>query len=291
MYRTIIVGCDGSEHEADAIALAQQLRDPEGGRLVLTHVFGLFEDRLAEATETLERAEANVDGGVPCEHQMVSATSAAAGLDVVAETVGADLIVLGGSHRGLVGQLAGRKTIQRLLHGAPCAVAVAVPGQRGRFGEHSRICVAYDGSPEARFALDTAYGIAVATSAHVEVCSVVEPLVYASGFGAGVDAGFDDERGRAGRAELDRALTWAPEGITVQPRLAWGFPASAVLEAAGADVDLVVAGSRGYGALHRAVAGSVSGQLLTGGKVPVLITPRIVARAAAAEPASAGASA
>lgn len=304
MFRTIIVGCDGSEHEADAIALAQQLRDPDGGRLVLTNVFPLYRgiwtpiepfeyaEWLADqATESLHRAEANVAVGVPCERQAIAAPSAAAGLDDLADTLGADLIVLGGSHRGAVGELAGRKTVQRLLHGAPCAVAVAAPGQGQRFGDHPRICVAYDASPEARFALDTAYGIAATTSASVDVCTALEPIVYAAGFAGGVYVGLDEEREKAGRADLDEVVALAPDGIAAEGHILSGPPASVVLAQAGDDVDLVVAGSRGYGALHRAIAGSVSGRLLTDGKAPILVTPRVVARAASAELAGAGASA
>lgn len=120
---------------------------------------------------------------------------------------------------------------------------------------------------------------------------MLEPIVYASGFRGGVDAGFAEERKLAACRELDQALAVAPDGVPVEPRLVWGSPAGALFEQAGADVDLLVAGSRSYGALHRAIAGSVSGHLLAAGKVPVLVTPRVVVRAAAAELASVGATA
>ncbi|MGI8622174.1 MAG: universal stress protein [Solirubrobacteraceae bacterium] len=286
MYRTIVVGCDGSQHEADAIALAQQLRDSRVGRLILANVYPLYRglagpgltvqylDWLADhARDTLDRAEASVSYGVPCEHFTIQRSSAAAGLNDLAETTSADLIVLGGSHRGLPGDVAGRKTVQRLLHGAPCAVAVAAPGQAQRFGASPRICVAYDGSPEACFALDVAYAIAAETSASVLLCSVVEPIVYATGFAVGGAAGFDEVREGAARHELEAAAARAPAGVGVEQRLLSGSPAQAVTEAAATDVDLIVAGSRGFGALHRALAGSTSGGLLKNGRVPVLVTP------------------
>ena len=293
MYRTILVGCDGSEHEVGAIALAQQLREPHEGRLILGNSFPLYRgfsgpglaidyaDWLRDqAFEMLEHAEAHVAYGVPCERQAIASPSAAGGLNDLAETLNADLIVLGDSHHGLVGDLAGRKTIQRLLHGAPCAVAVAAPGQSARFGGSPRIYVAYDASPEARFALETAYGIAAEMTATVVLCFVLEPLVFASGFYAvAPDVATDKARERAAHVELEDAAALAPEGVTVEQQLLWGPPAHAVMEAASA-ADLVVAGSRGFGALHRALAGSTSGELLKNGRTPVLVTPRTVAQRA-----------
>lgn len=59
-------------------------------------------------------------------------------------------------------------------------------------------------------------------------------------------------------------------------RVAWGSAADALL-ADQSDVALLVAGSRAYGTLHRAIAGSVSGALLTRASAPVLVTPRVPA--------------
>jgi nucleotide-binding universal stress UspA family protein len=187
----------------------------------------------------------------------------------------ADLIVLGGSHLGSAGDLAGRKTVQRLLHGAPCAVAVATPGQSARFGESPRICVAYDASPEARFALGIAYALASETSASVTLCAVVEPVVIAAGFyGVGTDMTLGEEHKRAAGAELELAASSAPAGVAVEQRVVWGTPAHTEVAKVAEGADLIVAGSRGFGALHRAIVGSTSGGLLKNGHTPVLVTPR-----------------
>ncbi len=300
MYRTILVGCDGSEHEADAIALAQQLRDPERGRLILANVFpldrglagpdinGEYPRWSAErAAETIAQAEANVSYGIPCERQVMAGPSAAAGLNDLAETMHADVIVLGGSHHGRAGGLAGRMTVQRLLHSAPCAVAVAAPDQSARFGDSPSVCVAFDASPEADFALEAAYDVARETSASVVLCSVLEPIVYAGGFGGGAVVGFDADRQGAARAKLDDAAARAPDGVAVEQRLLMGTPAHLELSRAAEHADLLVAGSRGYGALHRAIAGSTSGGLLKNGRTPVLVTPRNVLRHAGVAAAAA----
>jgi nucleotide-binding universal stress UspA family protein len=286
MYRTIVVGCDGSAHESEAIALAQQLRDPQG-KLILVNAFSpswgitapgveLYSSWLADqSADVLKRAEANVAYGVPCELRPTPGRSPAAALNDVAEATGADLIVVGGSHHRLASDSPVRRTARHLLHGAPCAVAVAVPGQSARFGGSPRICVAYDNSPEARVALDAAYDVAVATAARVDAYFALEPFVFASGFAVGPAVGFEEGREDEAHAELDAAVARAPEGVAVEGHVLLGSAAQRIADAA-ADSDLLVTGSRGFGALHRVIVGSTSSGLLRDGRTPVLVTPRVL---------------
>ncbi|MEA2123640.1 MAG: hypothetical protein QOI80_422 [Solirubrobacteraceae bacterium] len=280
MYRTIVVGCDGSEHEANAIGLAQHLLDPLSGRLILVNAFSPsalafdYTGWLAErADEILERAEANVRYGVTCERRRASGPSVAAALNGIAEAEHADLIVLGDAHHGL--DLLARGTARGLLHGAPCAIAVASPNQSEHFGAPQRICVAYDASPEAHVALDAAYRIAVATAAAVQLFLALEPFVFASGFAVGPAVGFDAARETEARAELDAAIALAPRGVDVAGEVVLGPAAQAIADAAS-DADLLVTGSRGFGALHRVVVGSTSAGLLRDGRTPLLVTPRVL---------------
>ena len=53
-----------------------------------------------------------------------------------------------------------------------------------------------------------------------------------------------------------------------------GTPQEAIAETCHGVVDLLVTGSRGYGALRRAFAGSVSEALVEGAPHPVLVIPR-----------------
>jgi nucleotide-binding universal stress UspA family protein len=258
VYRTIVVGCDGSDRQADALALARQLRDPDGGRLVLAHV-GRAEEIVAAAVEEL-------GPGVRHEAHTVAGASAAAGLNELAERLDADVIVLGRSESGMLAEAVGLTTVQRLLHDAPCAVAVAAPDGAARFGT---VAVAYDGSPEAELALTAAYAIAGATAASVVVCSVLEPIVVVADLVGELD---DDEVEREVRKQLDTAASRAPAGVGVEQLLVRGSPPYAVLLEKLGDADLIVAGSRGHGALHRAVAGSTSASLLKDARTSVLVT-------------------
>lgn len=284
MFKTIVVGCDGSEATLEAIALAEQLRDPEHGHLILVAVYPFYrnfavaplpyDDWLRGVAERdLKRAADKVTPGVPCETQSIASPSAAAGLDEVADTVNADLIVIGPSHHGTVGRVAGRTTVQRMLHAAPCALAVAGPRQALR--AEGWITAAYDGSAESRFALSAAYAAATRLRSHVRICTAIEPIIYAAGFGGPIPPAFDREREQAARERLLALAAEAPAGVSVETKVQWGPPGEVLLELAGDDTILIVAGSRGYGPIRRLLAGGVSAHLLVNGEIPVLVTPRV----------------
>jgi nucleotide-binding universal stress UspA family protein len=197
----------------------------------------------------------------------------AGALNATAEAVGADLIVLGDAHHG--SDLLARGTARGLLHGAPCAVAVASANQSEHFGAAPRICVAYDASPEARVALDAAYRIAAATAATVELFYALESYVFATGYAVAPDLGFEKAREDGARARLAAAAERAPENIVVESHVLWGPAAQAIADAAS-DADLLLTGSRGFGALHRVIVGSTSSGLLRDGRTPLLVTPRVL---------------
>ena len=152
---------------------------------------------------------------------------------------------------------------------------MAAPGQDERFGAAPRVCVAHDGSEEADAAVTVAYDIAAATAGSVVLVRVVEPILYADGY-APMPADLDAERelGVYATASLADAAERAPSGVPVERRVLYGQAARTILDVAHDGFDLLVAGSRGYGAAHRVLAGSVSAPLLTDGHVPVLVTPR-----------------
>ncbi|MEA2168023.1 MAG: hypothetical protein QOF76_1323 [Solirubrobacteraceae bacterium] len=266
MFRTIIIGCDGTEREARAIALALQLRDPHVGRLVLVDATFMFHLRSPVSPEVLlGRAEANVPFGIPCERRRLVGLSTGAAINDLAETIGADLIVLGGAGHDPVHGLATAVAAGNLVHGAPCAVAVAARGLYPPFAASSYLAVAYDGSPEADAALESAYGIAETTGAGVRLCLAIE---------------FEADRERAGRDALAAAAARAPEGIEVEQRLLIGPPAQEVSGAA-LDCNLLITGSRGHGAGHRVLVGSTSAGLVRDGRTPLLVIPRALVSDAA----------
>ena len=283
MFRTILVAHDGTGSGDRALALALRLRHPEG-RLVLIGVhpstrfaleptvpIDLIERLHVEAETQLSRAAAALPPGVPYRWETIASSSVTQALTEAAASEGADLLVVGPSHRRRFGRAVLHTTGQRTLHGAPCAVAAATWEDR----DIERIGVAYDGSAESDLALDAAYGLAAELGASVALMCAVEPLTLVEG-GVPVPADPDYEAATTDNAEdlLMTAASRAPAGVPVRWEILRGRASDVLARLAPEDAELVVAGSRGHGPIRRVLLGSVSTALVGAASVPVLVTPR-----------------
>ncbi|MDA0183156.1 universal stress protein [Solirubrobacter phytolaccae] len=228
---TILVGVDPAAPAHEAIAFARALADAEGADL--QHV-------------SAHRGE-----------------SAAQLLHQRAEATDARLVVLGSSHTGRLGRVIPGSTGERLLHGAPCAVAVVPRGHVDRPIDH--IGVAYDASPEAEAALTHATELARHLGATLDLIGVANPDPYE-----------DDDSARTVQVRLERALRTLPFDVDGTIVRLHGEPADA-LAIHSADLDLLVTGSRGYGPLRSVIVGAVSGRLMRTARCPVIVVPRAVA--------------
>jgi nucleotide-binding universal stress UspA family protein len=203
------------------------------------------------------------------ERRAVVADSPARGLHDLARDTGAELISVGTTHRGPFGRLAPGSVGMHLLHGAPCPV-VAVPPECGD-RPISTVGVAYDGRSESKSALHYADELAQRLGAHLVVLGASQPLLVPVGVVPTfpVSAAEDFER------EFESMLERAAEGTrsAAEARAMVG-PAGPTLIDASADVDLLVTGSRGYGAITGVVLGSVSRHLVDHAACPVLVVPR-----------------
>jgi nucleotide-binding universal stress UspA family protein len=274
-FRHVIVAFDGSPQGDDALALALRLRDPDQGELTLAcvvpggrwHVGAHAHRPDAVVPGEIERLFSDacarvIPPGIRVRRRAPIAPSPARGLTELAESEDADLIVIGSSRHAEPGRIRLERTAGRLLQGAPCAVAIT-PGGLRSIEPIRHVGVAYDGSPEADAALHAGYEIAAASGAAVT-------LLYAmltDGFAPG------DARLRA-QSLLDAAADAAPTGVNPATTLLVGQPAQVIREASEGIVDLLVAGSRGYGPMQRALLGSVSEMLVEGAPQPVLVLPR-----------------
>ena len=151
-----------------------------------------------------------------------------------------------------------------------------------------RILVATDGSPSSTEAV--AFGVELAAEHAAELLFVhVVPtldVVPARGFGA-IGGAFPHEVGEHDRALLDEAAAVAAEHevASTTTMLRGDTIDEIVAHADSQDVDLIVVGSRGHGAIANALLGSVSRGILGESKRPVLIV-RAAAVAAPADVAS-----
>jgi nucleotide-binding universal stress UspA family protein len=129
-----------------------------------------------------------------------------------------------------------------------------------------KVLVAYDGSENARLALE--YAAAKHRDDELTVISVV-PAQY--GFrGGGVDPTHSVEDNRT---MLDEAAALLRErGVSAHAVESIGDPANAILDAAEqGGYDLVIVGSRGLNAVERFLTGSVSSRVVSHAPCSVLV--------------------
>jgi nucleotide-binding universal stress UspA family protein len=283
--KKIVVGFDAGVESDDALALGHALAEPDRAQLhvaiVLPRAPVPFEEAIAggQLSEQLDRelyasatrqlggsesVRANLDGAR-------AGRSAARALYEYAEEREADLIVVGSSHRGKLGRALIGSVAESLLRGAPCAVAVAPRGFARR--EHhgfDLIGVAYDGSPEADLALQEAELLSHSLEARLRLIAVVPPT---SAIGPQVDELERRVLRRAYRGILEWGASKLAEGAQQETVLVEGDPAK-ILADQGSQLDLLVLGSRGYGAIRGALLGAVSSGVIRTASCPVLVTPR-----------------
>jgi len=284
----ILVGHDGSPHAQDALALGRLLSTYTGAELVLARVVpweplplqampipelkNRYEEEeraaLAQLREAADRIGASAEAG-PGE-------SPSQGLQLLAEELNPDVVVVGSSHRGRIGQVLAGNIALRLLNGLDRPLAVAPAGYAGGAGELRTIGVGFDGSMESRAALRAAGELASAAHAEVRVIGVAtshaEVATHPRAFAWGAGAGRDDLHERL-RGAVESAAGSLPTGVAHSVELHTGGPATVLMDE-GQTLDLLVLGSRGYGPARRLLLGSVSSQLVRGAPCPVLVVPR-----------------
>ena len=283
----IVVGFDGSDRAEDGLALARMLAGNSGASILLAHVVGSglpmapdwrqYESALREGAEEMLAAAAT-GAGDGLETRVTTSSSPARGLHDLAASEGADLIVLGSSHRSALGRLLIGAVPERLLHGAPCAVAVAPRGFREEPDRALRtVAVGVDGSTDSKHALEFARQLAMDAGAKLEVLAVYEPEII-FGYGAGVaviDHGeLQESQTKFLENEVAQAVEGSPASLKVAGDVLSGNAAQALAERVERGIDLLVLGSRAYGPVRKVVLGSVSARLARDAPCPLLIVPR-----------------
>jgi nucleotide-binding universal stress UspA family protein len=276
MFENVLVGVDGRPNGRDAIVLARLLSDGDGkltlahvrsGRLHPSHAIpsGTLDDERRGSDELLERERA--EAGMAAELVSVVAPSPGRGLHEQAEELGADLLVVGSTSRGPLGRAMLGDDTRGALNGAPCAVAIASAG----YSEHpvpiAKIGVAYNDSPESKMALALARKLAEQLRAAVRVLEVVSIPTYA--YAGLVPLAIGDNIDSM-LAEANARLAELPD---VEAQAVYGLTGEELAEF-GDEVDMLVAGSRGYGPVKRLVLGSTSEYLERHARCSLLVLPR-----------------
>lgn len=207
---------------------------------------------------------------------LVRQGSAGRALHDVAEHYNAAAIVVGSSHRGPVGRVLMGDVAAGLLHGAPCPVVVAPRGYAAPADGLRDIGVAFTDTPEGRLALARAGELAQQCGGSLYCLTVAEPLEWTApgavpGWAPPVDL-IETSRTRAQHC-AETASELVPSGLGATSEVLDGTPVQALTDVS-ATLDLLVCGSRGYGALRSVIVGGVSRGLAHRAACPLLVVPR-----------------
>lgn len=290
LYGRIILGYDASEQSHDALALTRLLAAGGQRSVVVAHVIPQpppYDARTKEYVKLVHHHDHSVLdpalaalSGFRVESRPIESGSPARGLHELVEEEGASLVVIGSTHRSPVGRVVLGSTGEILLSGTPASVAIAPRGFASRVPDAIRTVTAgFKPGSEGRAALRAAASLASELGAKLRAIAVKETLMRARHARHG-----DAEEAASLEEALETALAdvQAPDA----ERAVVSGGAAEELAREGADSDLVVIGSRGYGPLHHTLLGSVSAKLMRLSPAPLLVVPR-GAQAANARPAAA----
>jgi nucleotide-binding universal stress UspA family protein len=202
-------------------------------------------DTAADAVRLATRLAAAVGTRVVVADAFLPGRDVAQGLREIARRERASLLAVGRTQRGPAGRGLADSVPDQLLAHAPCPVLVVPPGRRGALGV---IGVAFDAREASLAALTFAKDLAHDVGARVVLLGV---------------------------GSIQHGLSFDPLAYCdIECRTLHGPPSSALEAECSDGIDLLVAGSRGYGPLHSVVAGSVSRHLAHHAPCPVLVVPR-----------------
>lgn len=285
MAKTIVIAVDTQERTLDTVALGRVLAASIGAPAKLVTVFpyaplggGADQPQLVgvreEAAETLAGLGREMGLG-DAAVEVVAGNFAARELQHVTERDDTGLIVVGSTMRGPVGRLLVGGVGERLLGGAATPVAVAPRGYSDVAEPRlERIGVGVDGSDEAQRALEAAVALAGKAGAAVRVITAFQPLAFGGVTTAALPSPSANETMRTELLAVhEKAVATARAQVQADGLFTDG-PADDVLLRASADLDLLVAGSRGYGPIGAVLMGSATTALARGAACPILVTPR-----------------
>lgn len=296
MFERIVVGYAGEQAGRDALALAAALAGCLGGGLtvvfpyhpllatrdaeeVQTRVEGEVSELLREIVPRYTDAPRREDEQPQPVFHWSSAGWPIHALHQLAAYEAADLIVFGAASSGPRDALH-VSLMERMIHGAPCAVALAPSGYAGRAAHPlRRLGVGFCDTEEARAAVGLARELASELGAELEVVAAagLDPTLASYAFSAPPMAEAQSEIEAEVAEGVERAAAELRDGVPVRGRTIAGIPAE-VLIARSRELDLLVLGSRAYGPLRHALLGSVSATVMRGASCPVLVLPRGVRR-------------
>jgi nucleotide-binding universal stress UspA family protein len=275
----VLAAFDPVTRDGAPVRFAAAVAGYTGAPLLVASVFAgdARVDRLAAGQLAEEPTEERTDAlavlvrelraaGSDADELELGATSAARGLTIGAEQTGAGLVAVGSAARARTGRVEAGSTAERLLSGAPCAVAVVPIGWTGPPAPDT-VGVGFVDTDDGREALQGAHALADRSGARLRVlCAVRPPAWMLAG------ASFDEVAAelRTDAEEAAHASTGALLGAAVDIDVEVAEPDDVLIGVSG-EVGVLVCGSRGYGPRRAALLGGVTRRLVAGAGCPVIV--------------------
>jgi nucleotide-binding universal stress UspA family protein len=227
----------------------------------------------AEAESVARRAAETLGPDAP-PHEIAAlhATSPTRGLHDLAVDVRAAAIVVG--RHGRPNPVFPHEFVsaERLLQGGSVPVVVVPEGWEPSADGFARIGAGVDDSPESEAALAAAITLAGRSGGEVEAFGVFDPPNPANPLFAVTTHGYHEILGDL-RGAAEHRLESAAQGTPAHVRLLEGDPAEELVRVTQG-LDLLVIGSRRYGALQAVLAGGTGAAVVDRATCPVLVVPR-----------------
>ena len=212
--------------------------------------------------------------GEDVEATVVRASSPPHGLDQVAREREAEMIVVGSTHRGALGRITPGSVAERVLAGAPCAVAVP-PAGFAAGAPH--VSVSWASPSTARLRAARRWRLPhESRTVPAQPCVSLPRSSFSSRARRRRESPSPAARRCAPcerRANIDAALIDLDFPGPIERRVELGSPVAILVEESSRS-DLLACGSRGYGLVRQVLLGGVSSRLVRAAACPVVVTPR-----------------
>lgn len=285
MFERIVVGYDSNQAGRDAVKLAVRIAVLFESRLTVVFPYQpLISLVTADVVEQRVRSEVAelIAGagfaGEPVFHWTPSSWPIH-GLHELAEYEAAQLIVFGSAREHLAEHMH-ISLMERLVHGAPCAVAIAPAGYAER-ERHAlrRVGVGFASSEEGVAVLHVARAFAERTGGSLDVIAGagLEAALASYGYGSPALTEIEHEVFEETKATLERVTADLDGAVPIERETIAGEPSEILIERSR-ELDILMLGSRDYGPLRHVLLGSVSAEVMREARCPVLTLPRGVVR-------------
>ncbi|HEY3945298.1 MAG TPA: universal stress protein [Solirubrobacteraceae bacterium] len=300
MAGPIVCGVDDSTAARDAAVAASALSARASLPLLFVHVAPDYGRRAHPDTERKRQLGGSVANGIELLDRVTGDVARGRGairrvplgdpasqLVTVAESVDAEMVVIGSRGRGPLTAVLLGSVSRELLARSRRPVLVVQPGaqlpmlqERGPVTRPPSVLCGVDGSPESIHAARAASRLASLLNDRLVLAHVYRPLRTWTDYGLArrYASGALLSQWKAGLGLLEEAaeplgrLPGPEAELSLEP----GDPETALLGIAEReDAEVLVLGSHGQGTLQAALDGSVASSLAAGGPIPVLIVPSV----------------